>query len=176
MKYVVALASVLLILASCQTKPVVAPLPEPPAPVVTTPQPKKPIPMVEKQAFQTVVIKPKPIEYLPNTITHCPAGMSGGLVGAIERGRHCFTSQPEPGSRCLNTDDQVVLEKAENYCGKLKTHMTRVGRWRPQPHQQLRAGVRKRSSCRCGVYKGKDLCKAFFNFRCRWESQKTAAH
>ncbi len=103
---------------------------------------------------------------LPNTISNCPAGINGSLVGPIENGKHCFTNPPTSSKKCLNGKDTRVQEKAELYCGKLKRHWQRKGLWKFGPGSDLRVENAKRYSCQCGTWRSKPLCKSFFKFNC----------
>ncbi len=112
-------------------------------------------------------IKPKAPSFPPNTISNCPAGLNGSLVGQIEQGRYCFTNVAEGSSRCLDRNDEPVRRQAESYCHKLKGHWTRTGVWKYGPDLDLKIDQLKRSSCQCGLWRGQALCKSFFKFKCQ---------
>ncbi len=119
----------------------------------------KPKPRVEATP---ILSEPLP----PNTISNCPAGLNGALVGRIDLGRHCFTNEPIQAGRCLGRNDDEVRKKAISYCQELKSHWTRTGDWKFGPELDLKINLLKRSSCRCGTWRGKPLCKSFFQFEC----------
>ncbi len=110
---------------------------------------------------------PKAPSFPPNTISNCPAGMNGSLVGQIEQGRYCFTNISEAPLQCLDRNDEPVRRQAEVYCQNLKNHWARTGVWKYGPDLDLKIGQLKRSSCQCGLWRGQSLCKSFFKFKCQ---------
>lgn len=179
MKWIWFWSFVFLITTSCQTTPEppliqmemaqATPIEAPPVPATISES--KPAPSRKKMALD--VRRPRQSlqrqEAAPvfnNTITNCPAGMNGSLVGAIEKGRHCFTNEPVEAGRCLEKTDEMVQQKADSYCQNLKTHWKKVGLWLYGPELDLKTETIKKQACKCGSFQGKSLCKTYFEFEC----------